>query len=72
MNLTSKGQVTIPKKLRDRYGLREGVNVEFIDEGGALKIVKTSRKQNLFDRVYGILKKETRSTDELIEDLRGR
>jgi len=29
MRLTEKGQVTVPKRMRDRFGLRGGVDVEF-------------------------------------------
>lgn len=31
--MTSKGQVTIPKRIRDRLGLVPGASVEFRDEG---------------------------------------
>ncbi len=37
MKLTQKGQVTIPKRFRDRYGLTQGSEVEFeAVEGGVL------------------------------------
>ena len=37
MRMTSKGQVTIPLELRERYGLRAGVEVEVLAaEDGAL------------------------------------
>lgn len=71
MQLTSKGQVTIPKKYRDKYGLIAGVDVEFLDDEGELKLVKASQGKGIFDKVYGILKRES-STDKLIESLRGR
>lgn len=34
--ITSKGQVTIPKRIRDRLDLEEGTEVEFVlgDDGG--------------------------------------
>ena len=34
--VSEKGQVTIPKALRDRLGLRAGTALEFEAEGGAL------------------------------------
>jgi len=40
MRITSKGQVTIPKEMRDRFGLQPETDVEFIAEGGALRIVR--------------------------------
>ncbi len=37
--VTAKGWVVIPKEYRDRYGLRPGTKVQFIDYGGILSIV---------------------------------
>ena len=34
--LTSKGQVTLPKSIRDRHDLKPGDTVEFREEGGRL------------------------------------
>jgi len=37
--LTSKGQVTIPKRIRDKLGLEAGTEVEFIlDDDGSLHV----------------------------------
>jgi antitoxin PrlF len=37
MKLTQKGQVTIPKHLRNRFGLQRGIEVEFeATDGGVL------------------------------------
>ncbi len=36
--VTSKGQVTIPKKVRERLGLRPGDELEFIIEGDRVQI----------------------------------
>ncbi len=37
MRMTSKGQVTIPRELRERFGLDPGAEVEVVDgEHGAL------------------------------------
>jgi len=32
--ITAKGQITLPKDVRDRYGLKPGDRVEFIEECG--------------------------------------
>ncbi len=34
--VSEKGQVTIPKKLRQRLGLRTGVTIDFHEENGKL------------------------------------
>ncbi|WP_330182490.1 AbrB/MazE/SpoVT family DNA-binding domain-containing protein [Nocardia sp. NBC_01503] len=38
MRVNANGQVTIPADLRAKYGLREGVEVDVIDDGGTLRI----------------------------------
>ena len=32
--ITSKGQITLPKEVRERHSLRPGDSVEFVEEGG--------------------------------------
>jgi AbrB family looped-hinge helix DNA binding protein len=71
MKLTPKGQITIPKKLRDKFGLGPHADVEIVEEGNTLKIVKKGRGGSPVDRLYGILHHPS-STDKLIEGLRGR
>ena len=34
MRITAKGQVTIPKKWREKFGLWPGTEVEFVPEEG--------------------------------------
>ncbi|SCG51274.1 looped-hinge helix DNA binding domain-containing protein, AbrB family [Micromonospora siamensis] len=78
MRLNSKGQVTIPAALRARYNLHEGDEVDVVEEGGALRIVRLSggdtRGQRLVRHMRGRgTAKETQhmSTEELMELLRG-
>jgi AbrB family looped-hinge helix DNA binding protein len=68
--VSEKGQVTIPKKLRDRLGLRPGVVLDFEEEKGRLVARKVGGVRDAVDSVYGILKLD-RSVDKLIEELRG-
>jgi AbrB family looped-hinge helix DNA binding protein len=47
-NLTSKCQVTIPKKIRDALGLKAGDRVEFIiDEAGNARILPVTRESEI-------------------------
>jgi antitoxin PrlF len=64
-----KGQVTVPKPLRDRLDIRPGDELDFTEEDGRLVALKSSR-QDPVDAVYGSLDLE-RSTDEIIRELRG-
>ena len=41
MRLNSKGQVTIPARLRERHGLHEGDEVDVIEDGDTLRIVRS-------------------------------
>lgn len=73
MKIGERGQVTIPKALRDRYGMKKDVEVDFIDDGSGIRIVKRSEGAERMQRVYGIIKlKHARTVDEYIEDIRGR
>ncbi len=60
MRVTSKGQVTIPQELRDKYGFLPQTDVTFVEEG---------------ERVYLVKQSETtapRRGQRLIAQLRGR
>ncbi len=72
VRLTDKGQVTIPKHVRDQLGLRPGDEVEFVaDANGTYRLRKVLRT-NPFVRYRGHLTGLAgRQPDELVEDLRG-
>ncbi|MGH3797132.1 MAG: AbrB/MazE/SpoVT family DNA-binding domain-containing protein [Pseudonocardiaceae bacterium] len=67
--VSEKGQVTIPKQLRDRLGIRPGEVLDFEEDGGRLVVVKQQRRAPL-DSVYGVLRVD-KTTDDLIAELRG-
>jgi AbrB family looped-hinge helix DNA binding protein len=67
--LTSKGQVTIPKEVRDRMGLTEGDRLEFVfDEQGRL-IVRPETTDPL-GRLPGLLKHLAPAQPVSIEEMR--
>ncbi len=37
--LTEKGQIVIPAEIRARYEMTPGTQVEFVDEGGVIRLV---------------------------------
>jgi AbrB family looped-hinge helix DNA binding protein len=41
--LTEKGQIVIPAEIRARYELTPGTQVEFVDEGGAIRLLVRRR-----------------------------
>ena len=67
--VSEKGQVTIPKHLRDRLGIRPGQALEFTEERGRLVATKAQTEDPVAS-VYGVLELG-RTTDEVIADLRG-
>ena len=73
MHVTSKGQVTIPLKLRQKYGINEYVEVEFIDENGRIyikKVKKQEGKKNKFEGFRGIATVKM-TTEEIMSLTRG-
>jgi len=67
--MTSKGQVTIPKALRDELGLKPSDKVYFARTG---KDVLTLRRKNLtVEDVYGMLagRPHTRTTPMSVEEM---
>jgi AbrB family looped-hinge helix DNA binding protein len=43
MRITSKGQVTIPQEIRERFGLLPDTEVEFVEKNNSVQIVKSAR-----------------------------
>lgn len=40
MRMTSRGQITVPKAFRDRFGITPQTDLEFREEGGKLVLAK--------------------------------
>ncbi len=71
--LTIKGQLTIPKEIRESLGLRHGDEIEFIEEEGRVYIRKKTtieKEEAKFQQFKGQIKLST-TTDDLIDELRG-
>ena len=45
MRITSKGQVTIPLEIRERFGFLENTDVDFRVDGSAVRLVRTERRR---------------------------
>jgi antitoxin PrlF len=70
--VTSKGQVTIPKEIRDELGLKAGSQVEFVRENGRV-VLRRRIPEEVFDKWAGRLRGKLlgRTVDETMEILRG-
>lgn len=67
--VSERGQITIPKRLRDRLGIRPGQELELREESGRIVATKVTAVDPV-DRVTGILELD-RSTDSMVDELRG-
>jgi AbrB family looped-hinge helix DNA binding protein len=81
MRVTSKGQVTIPKPIRDRLGIGPGSEVDFVASADGVRIVAVNENLTIeeltrqfrekLDRMQGALDLGGLTTDEYMELIRG-
>ena len=77
MRITSKGQVTIPQAIREKLGLLPHSEVEFDIVGDSVRIRRAekgkrmTRGEMIVAHLRGRGSKRFRSTDELMQLLRG-
>ena len=72
MRISERGQITIPKPLRERFGMHHNVEVEITPTEKGLLIQKRAAALHPIDRVVGILDGADFDIDEYIEEIRGR
>ena len=63
MVLNSKGQVTIPAHLRAKHGLHAGDEVEVVEVGGHLQIVRREGAESRGERLARRLRNTATSRD---------
>jgi antitoxin PrlF len=68
--VTENGQITIPKPIRDRLGIRPGDVLEFGEHPDGGEVARKVAMRSRVDELYGVLRAPG-GTDELIESLRG-
>jgi AbrB family looped-hinge helix DNA binding protein len=76
VKITSKGQVTIPKELRDELGFLPGTEVEFFGDGREIGIRKVPGGSNRGKEIVDHLKRASggdikMSTEEIMRLTRG-
>ena len=64
-----RGQITIPKQVRERLGLRPGQRLDVTEEGGRVVLIKDLDDDPIM-RWYGTLKLPG-TVDEIIDEMRG-
>ncbi len=70
--VTSKGQVTIPKQLRDQFNIQPGTLIDFFATSDGIRLRKVVDRRKPGD-VLGCLRKELagQTISELLDELRG-
>ena len=69
--ITTKGQVTIPRVVRERLGLRPGDELEFVEEDGVFRLRKRVDPE-VFKKYRGYLKEWVgQDSDGLVRQMRG-
>ena len=71
MRISERGQITIPKRLRDRFGINKNVEVDITATEHGLLIQKRAEAKHPVERVSGILDGNV-DVDQYVEEIRGR
>ena len=70
--ITSKGQITIPQEIRNKFALQPGTDAKVIIRGNNILIVK-SKQENKFLEWLGRGKRQDKlNIDLMVDQLRGR
>ena len=56
MRVSGRGQITIPKALRDQFGINQNVEVEMIPTKHGMLIQKRTSLAHPVEQVYGLLR----------------
>jgi len=67
--ITSKGQVTIPKEIREKFGFDPGDEIQFTIQEGRVVVQKKSLKSRL-EKWIGVINIDS-DVDTFIDDIRG-
>jgi AbrB family looped-hinge helix DNA binding protein len=67
--VAERGQVTIPKALRVRLGIKQGTVLEFSEDRGRLVAAKAETVDPV-DKIYGCVGRG-RKTEQVMNELRG-
>lgn len=73
--MTVKGQVTVPKDLRDAFGWKVGDEVAFLREEDGVKLIRAPRRRRgraMVERLKGAPWNRKLTTDRLMALTRGR
>ena len=72
VKVSSKGQIVLPKSIREKFGIKEGDELEVLDFGDEIVIVPVKKSINLmgilkFDKPLKEVMREVRAEEEELE-----
>ena len=68
--ITSKGQITLPRAMRERLGLRQGDTLAFVEDEEGIHVEK-ELEDSPFRKWRGYLSHIEETPDEIFAELRG-
>lgn len=69
--VTDKYQITIPKELREVYGVRSGEKVSLIPRETGIELVASKKIENIAEKLYGSIRFKSDAVKG-IHDIRGK
>ena len=70
--ITSKGQITIPQEIRNKFGFQPGMEVNIITEDNKAFIVKSTSSNHFMKWLGRGRQMKKKDIDRFIDELRGR
>lgn len=64
--LTSKGQIVVPKKIRQKMNIKPGTRIAFVEKGDDILIKPLDK--NYFEQFVGLTKGGGSAIDELMKE----
>ena len=63
--LTSKGQLTVPKAVRDALGLATGDRVQFVEQDGGFRLIAATRDARELKGMFAGRRKKAATLEEV-------
>ena len=71
IQVAKRGVITLPKPIRERYGIQEGDDLTLLDLGGTFVLSRTrSQIDDLADRISGLLQERGETIESVLQTLR--
>ncbi len=71
VQVAKRGIITLPKRLRDQYNIREGDDLTLLDLGGTFVLTRQrSQVDDVADRLGALLQESGESLESMLQTLR--